>query len=101
MKQPIPPIDEIRSTSFVLWGQLHISKNNLKENSFKLSSMNWKSILDETVFMNLESDAYLISDTNGFLSLATYATGALIWNRKWCQLEGIFLKQLNYLIINQ
>ncbi|CAH0550334.1 unnamed protein product [Brassicogethes aeneus] len=88
--------DEVLQTSFVLWCQMTVDKQNIQDECYKMTSMSRFSQLDDSVFMEVESEVNLKSDVSGFLTIANYDGNGIIWSRRWCSLEGCRLKYWNY-----
>lgn len=62
-------------------------------NAFTLEKVSPNGSLSENFTADIQSSIEITNHINGFL---TIGTTNILWNRRWCSLDGHFLKYWNY-----
>lgn len=85
-----------RPSLFLLHGQVVVNIMNLSDDKLVLQNVKDSSNLLGNFTVQTKVDVHLTQKINGFLTIAMKRDGYPIWNRRWCLLEGHFIKYWNY-----
>ncbi|XP_076268404.1 anillin-like isoform X2 [Rhynchophorus ferrugineus] len=85
----------IKPSAFTLWGMCNISCTDRHKTHFRMHHVPLCSSLEGYFTASLVPSVELTNKSTGFLTIGTEKTH-LVWNRRWCMLEGPILKYWNY-----
>ncbi|XP_017781226.1 PREDICTED: actin-binding protein anillin-like [Nicrophorus vespilloides] len=88
-------VDTFQTSAFKMIGKSVITINNLKnDGQFKL--YNASSAIKDTLSLSLTSGVVLNESFCGFLNVGAKPNKLLIWNRRWCKLQGSRFLSFNF-----
>ncbi|XP_066147406.1 anillin-like isoform X2 [Euwallacea fornicatus] len=89
-------ISTIKASSFNLCGSCTIDCGELQKGHFRMRNVPLSSSLEGFFTCSLKGNVILTNRTSDFLTIGFEDKGHLLWNRRWCVLDGAELKYWNY-----
>ncbi|KAL1501928.1 hypothetical protein ABEB36_007157 [Hypothenemus hampei] len=89
-------VTSIKPSAFSFCGSSTIRCSNLKKTHFRMQHVPLSSSLEPWFTASLRTNVKFLKRTTGLLSIALDGMKRLIWDQRWCVLDGTVLRYWNY-----